>query len=287
MSLQKSLLAVWLLFAVVWVNFAIGDDGTIFRRAFDQSCRTFLNSPPPPGDLGEFCRLASETFLRALRSFTVRDAINTPLATRQYFSEYFRVTFFPEKIVDDAVFFGGGALKLLDVMTNKDVPFEGLHTIYGTRIMDRLYRFGVQNWCSARRDQIYVNDRCDRKPVAYQRFWDEAGYLLASRTVGKGYYIATKGHFTLNGGFSRELEVLLGKRSRCTALTMLNVVKPDQLERHSCEKSWTIRKLRGKIAGSLLFSCADYVTVTMEPTPGLVEGLRDVFKRSIEPAHAG
>ena len=256
MFLLKAVIADSVLVTVICVYYASGDATTLLKNAIKGSCYIYVYPQLPPSQSKGFCSTAAEAFIQSLRNVNPGDPKRVPPPSHWYFMEYFNATLFPMRIVNNSLFFSTTQTLVTELNhLYPNLPYEGLSTIYGSKIIDYLHFWNVNHWCIDQNRKIFINHKCFYNNVARKIFWKEASVLMAMRVSGKSFFLTSNGHFSRNSDFERlELPYLI-YRAECNAITVLNVVTDNK--DHKCRRSQNLRRLQNKTRGKLTYKCLD------------------------------
>ena len=274
----KAVVAEVVVLELLWVETSLGDDSEQLERLFLDACRKTMAEVQRAER--SFCEMAYGAFLRSFQGYSSED-MQRPV-TDMFYLGYLQITMFPPRIENSALFHTRLPTHLIARLAEQDTGIDSLANIYPSKIIIALrgdMGEGVYQWCSNRAGELFINGHCDRNRTTERRFWNEASMLMAETVIGNAFFLTTNGLFNENMDFYMyELKFLLESDNLCNIITVLNIVKPDAPDGHTCLKSRNLKYLRTLMEDKLAYRCIDVYKEPEWEWRGVVACLQVILK---------
>ena len=224
------------------------------------------------------CEDAFGKFVSSFKGITSENMVapkEGSLETARYYSDYFDVSLFPNRpTVNNALFWTNTKL-LAQRLLAIGVSITTYDSIFGTRIIEDLHTTNeVTNWCSKPDRRVLINCKCLTIQAVYV-FWAEAAERLAQIVVGNSFYLTADAYFAKMSIYNEQvLSTLLKKESRCTRITVINIIPKDSIARCGTGKLLNLEKA---VKGTLSYSCFDVYGDHYQPSIELIQCISDLI----------
>ena len=223
------------------------------------------------------CEIAFVKFVLSFKGITSENMVapkEGSLDTVGYYGNYFDVTFPNRLIINNALFWTNTKF-MVQTLLVIGVNITTYDSIFGTRVIEDLRATkNVIRWCSKPDQRVLINCNCLTFQAVYV-FLAEAARRLARNVVGNSFYLTADGYFAELSLYNEQvLSTLLKRESRCTRITVINIIPKDSKTRCG---SGRLSKLEKAVRGTRSYVCFDVYGDHYQPSIEFLQCISDLM----------